>query len=84
MTVCCAWLQICAAHDVAFFHGLTVSAGAVPMGKVRWDARSEDQFIQNYKILQRVFEKRGIDKVCWSHVLMCGPSVTTPLCSMWT
>jgi len=34
------------------------------MGKVRWDARSEDQFIQNYKILQRVFEKRGIDKVC--------------------
>jgi len=36
--------------------------GTVPMGKVRWDARSEDQFIQNYKILQRVFEKRGIDK----------------------
>lgn len=33
------------------------------MSKVRWDAKSEDQFIHNYKILQRVFEKRGIDKV---------------------
>jgi hypothetical protein len=42
---------------------LVVSAGSVPMAKVRWDARSEDQYIQNYKILQRVFEKHGIDKV---------------------
>ena len=33
------------------------------MSKVRWDAKSGDQFIHNYKILQRVFEKRGIDKV---------------------
>ncbi len=33
------------------------------MGKVKWDAKSDFEFIQNYKLLQRVFEKRRIDKV---------------------
>ena len=32
------------------------------MSKVRWDARSEDQFLQNYKVLQRVFRQKSIAK----------------------
>jgi len=34
----------------------------VPMAKVRWDAKSSHEFVENYKIIQRVFEKKGIDK----------------------
>lgn len=29
---------------------------------VRWDARSPHEYIDNYKIIQQVFEKKGIDK----------------------
>lgn len=36
--------------------------GDVPMAKVKWDAKSDFEFIQNYKILQRVFDKRGVEK----------------------
>lgn len=36
--------------------------GEVPMSKVRWDAKSPHEFIDNYKVIQSVFEKKGIDK----------------------
>ena len=36
--------------------------GEVPMSKVRWDARSPHEFIENYKIVQAVLEKKGVDK----------------------
>ena len=36
--------------------------GEVPMSKVRWDAKSEHEFVENYKIIQRVFDKKGVDK----------------------
>ncbi len=42
---------------------LLVLSGDVSMAKVKWDARSAPEFVQNYKILQRVFDKRGVDKV---------------------
>lgn len=44
----------CAILDAVF-------PGEVPMSKVRWDAKSPHEFIENYKIIQRVFEKKGID-----------------------
>lgn len=36
--------------------------GEVPMAKVRWDAKSSHEFIDNYKLVQRVFDKKGVDK----------------------
>jgi len=36
--------------------------GDVAMSKVRWDAKSPHEFIDNYKLIQSVFEKKGIDK----------------------
>lgn len=39
-----------------------VYPGEVPMSKVRWDAKSPHESIENYKIIQRVFDKKGIDK----------------------
>ena len=38
-------------------------SGDVSMSKVKWDAKSDHEFINNYKILQRAFDKRGIVKV---------------------
>ena len=33
------------------------------MAKVKWDARSDYEYINNYKILQRVFQKNKVEKV---------------------
>ncbi len=40
----------------------SIFPGDVPMGKVRWDAKSAHEFVGNYKIVQQVFEKKGVDK----------------------
>ena len=36
--------------------------GEMPMSRVRWDARSPHEFIENYKLLQAMLEKKGVDK----------------------
>ena len=36
--------------------------GEVSMQRVRWDAKSPHEFIDNYKVVQAVFEKKGVDK----------------------
>ncbi len=51
----CAGAVACQVFDAIY-------PGDVSMSKVKWDAKSDHEFIQNYKILQRAFDKRGIDK----------------------
>jgi len=36
--------------------------GELPMGRVRWDAKSPHEYIENYKLLQAMLEKKGVDK----------------------
>ena len=42
--------------------------GSVPMSKVKTTAKTEVDFIQNFKILQTAFGKKKIDRCAWGRV----------------
>lgn len=37
--------------------------GSTNKGKVKHDARNDYQYIENFKLLQNSFKKKGVDKV---------------------
>ena len=40
-------------------------AGSVPLKKIKFDAKHEHEYINNFKALQNSFKKMGVDKVCF-------------------
>ena len=39
-----------------------VFKGSIPMSKVNWEARSDYEFINNYKLLQAAFSKNKVQR----------------------
>lgn len=50
----------------------SIFPGEVNMSKVRWDAKSAHEYVGNYKVLQQVLQKKGVDKYIDVERLMRG------------
>jgi len=44
-------------------------AGDVPIQRLKFNARQEYEYLENYKILQRSFKQHQIDKVSFNSLL---------------
>ena len=53
----------CQILDAVFYTPTTKGSSSVPLGKVKFNARTHDEIMTNYKILQSSFTKLGIKKV---------------------
>ncbi len=42
---------------------ILIPIGQVPLSKVNFNAKHEYDYLKNWKVLQNVFDKQGIDKV---------------------
>ena len=49
-------------------------AGCVPLKRIKFDAKHEHEFINNFKALQNSFKKMGVDKVRLILTAMPSPS----------
>lgn len=56
--------------------------GVVPMKKLDFNARGEYDCINNYKVLQEMFDKFKISKVGW-HVQLTWFFRAPPICDLW-
>lgn len=41
-----------------------IFSGDLPLGRVKFNAKHEYEFIANFKVMQNVFKAKRIDKVC--------------------
>ena len=39
--------------------------GNLPMSRVKYDAKADYEYLENFKILQACFKRNGVDKVSW-------------------
>lgn len=45
---------------IHFYHKIV---GSIPMSRVDFGGNQDYQYVNNYKLLQRAFDKNGIDRV---------------------
>lgn len=55
--------NLCTGAAYCQFMEMLFGAGVVPLKKIKFDARHDYEFIENFKILQTSFKKKGVDKV---------------------
>lgn len=43
--------------------------GSLPISRINWGARSDYEFVQNYKLLQQAFSQNRVQRhVCYPHI----------------
>ena len=50
-------------HHRLWHHDSCFMLGCIPLKRIKFDAKHEHEFINNFKALQNSFKKMGVDKV---------------------